>query len=108
VGGARDPYDLDVPTTMECDMRMVQCVKLSKELPALEKAPMPGELGKRIFEHVSAEAWEMWLEHQKMIMNEYRIDLSDKSSRQILKTQCEQFFFGEGASLPAEYVPQHK
>jgi Fe-S cluster biosynthesis and repair protein YggX len=43
-----------------------------------------------------------------MIMNEYRIDLSDKSSRQILKTQCEQFFFGEGASLPAEYVPQHK
>ena len=89
-------------------MRTVKCVKLGKELPGLEKPPMPGELGKKIFEHVSHDAWEMWLEHQKMLMNEYRIDLSDKSSRQILKTQCENYFFGEGSQLPPDFVPEKK
>ena len=85
--------------------RIVECVKLKKSAPGLDKAPLPGDLGKRIFEHVSAEAWAMWLEHQKMIMNEYRIDLSDKSARQILRQQCEQFFFGAGAELPPDFVP---
>jgi Fe-S cluster biosynthesis and repair protein YggX len=89
-------------------MRTVKCVKLGKEAPGLDKAPIPGELGKRIFEEVSAEAWEMWLEHQKMLMNEYRIDLSDKSSRQILKQQCEQFFWGEGSKAPPDFVPSRK
>ena len=87
-------------------MRTVQCVKLKKEAPGLDKAPLPGELGKRIFEGVSEEAWGMWLEHQKMLMNEYRIDLSDKSSRQILKQQMEQFFFGDGSNLPPDFVPE--
>jgi Fe-S cluster biosynthesis and repair protein YggX len=89
-------------------MRMVKCAKLGKELPGLEKPPLPGELGKKIFENVSAEAWDMWLEHQKMLMNEYRIDLSDKSSRQILKQQCENYFFGEGSQLPPDFVPEKK
>ena len=89
-------------------MRMVKCAKLGKELPALEKPPLPGELGKKIFDNVSAEAWDMWLEHQKMLMNEYRIDLSDKSSRQILKQQCENYFFGDGSQLPPDYVPEKK
>ncbi len=87
-------------------MRTVHCVKLDKDAPGLEKAPLPGELGKRIFENVSEEAWGMWLEHQKMLMNEYRIDLSDKSSRQILKQQMEQFFFGDGSKLPPDFVPE--
>jgi Fe-S cluster biosynthesis and repair protein YggX len=87
-------------------MRTVQCVKLGREAPGLEKPPLPGELGKRIFDNVSEEAWGQWLEHQKMLMNEYRIDLSDKSSRQILKQQMEQFFFGEGSQLPPDYVPE--
>lgn len=86
-------------------MRTVKCVKLEKEAPGLDKPPFAGELGKRIFENVSAEAWEGWLEHQKMLMNEYRIDLSDKNSRQLLKQQCEQYFFGEGSERPAEYRP---
>lgn len=86
-------------------MRMVQCAKLGREAAGLDKAPLPGPLGQRIFESVSAEAWEMWLEHQKMLMNEYRIDLSDKSSRQILKQQMEQYFFGEGSQLPPDFVP---
>jgi Fe-S cluster biosynthesis and repair protein YggX len=88
--------------------RTVHCVKLHKDAPGLEKPPLPGDLGKRIFENVSAEAWEMWLEHQKMLMNEYRIDLSDKGSRQILKTQCEQFFWGEGSKPPPDFVPEQK
>jgi len=87
--------------------RTVQCIKLKKEAPGLDKPPFPGELGKRLFDVVSAEGWELWLEHQKMLMNEYRIDLSDKSARQLLKTQCEQFFFGEGSNLPPDFVP-HK
>lgn len=87
-------------------MRTVQCVKLKKEAPGLDKPPLPGELGKRIFEGVSAEAWDQWLEHQKMLMNEYRIDLSDKSSRQILKQQMEQFFFGDGSNLPPDFTPE--
>ena len=89
-------------------MRMVKCVKLGREAPGLDKAPLPGELGKRIFESVSAEAWEQWLEHQKMLMNEYRIDLSDKSARQILKQQCENFFWGAGSNAPPDFVPERK
>ena len=89
-------------------MRMVNCVKLGREAPGLDKAPLPGELGRRIFESVSAEAWEQWLEHQKMLMNEYRIDLSDKSARQILKQQCENFFWGAGSNAPPDFVPERK
>ncbi len=89
-------------------MAIVNCVKLKKEAPGLEKAPFAGDLGKRILEHVSAEAWELWLEHQKMLMNEYRIDLSDKSARNLLKAQCEQFFFGEGVEAPPEFVPENR
>ena len=87
-------------------MRTVHCAKLGKDLPGLDKPPIPGELGKRIFEGVSEEAWNQWLEHQKMLMNEYRIDLSDKSSRQILKQQMEQFFFGDGSKPPPDFVPE--
>lgn len=87
-------------------MSTVHCVKLKKDLPALDKAPFPGDLGKRILAEVSAEAWEQWLEHQKMLMNEYRIDLADKSARTLLKQQCEQFFFGDGAAPPPDFVPE--
>jgi Fe-S cluster biosynthesis and repair protein YggX len=86
--------------------RTVTCVKLHKEAPGLDKAPFPGPLGQRILESVCVEAWEQWIEHQKMLMNEYRIDLSDKSARQLLKQQCEQFFFGEGSQLPPDFRPQ--
>ena len=87
-------------------MPNVKCVKLHKELPGLDKPPMAGELGRRIHEQVSQEAWEGWLEHQKMIMNEYRMDLSDKEHRKLLKQQCEKYFFGEGAELPKDFKPE--
>ena len=85
--------------------RMVQCVKFGRELPGLERVPWKGELGKRVYENVSRDAWKMWLEHSKMLINEYRLDLMSPRAQQILKEQCEKYFFGEGAQLPPDYVP---
>lgn len=85
--------------------RMVKCVKFGKELPGLTEIPWSGDLGKRVFETVSQEAWKMWIEHSKMIMNEYRLNPLDPQSHQIMSEQMEQFFFGEGAKLPEGYVP---
>jgi Fe-S cluster biosynthesis and repair protein YggX len=84
---------------------MVQCVKLGREAEGLEKPPMKGELGKRIFENVSRDAWKMWLEHSKMMINEFRLDLMSETGQRIWMTECEKFFYGEGAALPPEYVP---
>lgn len=84
--------------------RMVKCVKLSKELPGLPFKPFDDELGQRIYENVSMEAWMMWLEHSKILVNEYRLDLIQPQAHQILREQCEKFFFGESAALPPEYV----
>ena len=85
--------------------RMVQCRKLGRELPGLGFKPFPNDLGQRIFDSVSQEAWRMWLEHFKMIMNEYRLSPADPRTNEILFQQAEQFFFGEGAALPPDYVP---
>ena len=86
--------------------RMVQCVKLGRELPGLDAPPWPGELGRRVFDNVSAEAWEMWEERMKMILNEYRLLPFQKEAQQIVAQQMEAFFFGEGTGLPAEYKPE--
>jgi Fe-S cluster biosynthesis and repair protein YggX len=87
--------------------RMVQCVKFGRQLPGLDRVPWKGEIGKRVYENVSKDAWKMWLEHSKMVMNEYRLNPLDPSSQKIMEEQMEQFFFGEGAKLPEGYVPQH-
>jgi Fe-S cluster biosynthesis and repair protein YggX len=85
--------------------RMVNCVKLGKEAEGVKWKPWNDELGQRIFDNVSQEAWKLWLEHSKMLINEYRLDLMSPRAQQILKEQCEKFFFGEGAQLPPDYVP---
>ncbi len=85
--------------------RMVQCVYLKKEAEGLGFAPYPGELGKRIYDNVSQEAFEVWKRHQTMLVNENRLNLADARARQYLARQMEQFFFGEGADKPAGYVP---
>jgi len=85
--------------------RMVQCVYLKKEGEGLKFAPYPGELGKRIYDQVSAEAFEVWKRHQTMLVNENRLNLADARARQYLARQMEQFFFGDGAEKPAGYVP---
>ena len=85
--------------------RMVKCIKLGREAEALDFPPYPGELGKRIFDNVSKEAWKQWLEHQKMLVNENRLNLSDKKARDYLAQQMEQYFFGSGADVAVGYVP---
>ena len=85
--------------------RTVHCKKLGRELPGMAFKPFPNELGQRIYDSISQEAWKMWLEHFKMIMNEYRLAAGDPRANQILFQQAEQFFFGEGSQLPPDYVP---
>ena len=85
--------------------RMVKCVKLGREAEGLDYPTYPGELGKRIWENVSKEAWQMWLGHQTMLMNEYRINPLDPKARKMIEGEMEKFFFGEGAKLPEGYVP---
>jgi len=85
--------------------RTVNCVKLNKEAPGLRMPPYPGELGKRIYENISKEAFELWKRHQTMLVNENRLNLADLRARQYLARQMEQFFFGSGADKPVGYVP---
>jgi len=83
----------------------VHCVKLDQDLPALPAPPFPSELGRRIQTQVSRQAWEMWLEQSKMLINEYRLNLRTPEARQFLMEQCEAFFFGPGSAPPAAYEP---
>ncbi len=85
--------------------RMVQCVYLKKEAPGMTYAPYPGELGKRIYDSISAEAFEQWKRHQTMLVNENRLNLADARARQYLARQMEQFLFGGDADRPAGFVP---
>ncbi|AKJ28680.1 oxidative damage protection protein [Caldimonas brevitalea] len=85
--------------------RIVNCVYLKKEAEGLDFPTYPGELGKRIYENVSKEAWQGWLKHQTMLVNENRLNLADQRARQYLARQMERYFFGEGAEQPAGYVP---
>jgi Fe-S cluster biosynthesis and repair protein YggX len=85
-------------------VRMVKCVKLGKEAEGLPAPPYPGELGKRIFENVSKEAWEAWKKHQTMLINEYRLVLVDQKAQSFLKSEMEKYLFGEGSAPPEGYV----
>jgi len=84
---------------------MVHCIKLDKEAEGLDFAPYPGELGKRIYESVSKEAWAAWLKHQTMLVNENRLNLADARARKYLAAQMEKHFFGDGADAAQGYVP---
>ena len=84
--------------------RTVFCVKLQREAEGLAFAPWPGELGKRVFELVSKEAWAAWLAHQTMLINENRLSPLDPKHRAFLQTEMEKYFFGEGSAAPAGYV----
>ena len=88
--------------------RMVQCVKLDKEAEGLGVPPYPGELGQRIFEGVSKEAWQLWLKHQTMLINEHRISPIDPKARKFLEEEMVKFFFGGGTEMPAGFVPPVK
>jgi Fe-S cluster biosynthesis and repair protein YggX len=85
--------------------RIVHCVKLAREAEGLDRQPYPGELGKRIYERVSKQAWADWLRHQTMLINENRLSPMDPKARRFLEEQMERYFFGEGAEMPEGYVP---
>jgi Fe-S cluster biosynthesis and repair protein YggX len=86
--------------------RMVHCVKLGQELEGLDEAPFDNHpLGQRIYENVSKEAWRVWVEHMKMIMNEYRLNLGSPDHQRLLLEKMEEYFFGQGGDLPPDYVP---
>lgn len=88
--------------------RMVKCIKLGKEAEGLDYPTWPGALGQRIFENVSKQAWQMWLGHQTMLMNEYRLNPLDPKARKFLQEEMEKFFFGAGSKPPEGYVPPQK
>ncbi|TXT25304.1 MAG: Fe(II) trafficking protein YggX [Gallionellaceae bacterium] len=88
--------------------RMVHCVKLGREAEGLDRLTYPGDLGKRIFDNVSKEAWQAWIRYQTMLVNENRLNLAEARARNYLAAQMEEYFFGEGAAMPPGYVPPHK
>ena len=86
--------------------RTVNCVMLKTEAEGLDYAPYPGELGQKIYDNISKEAWQRWLAHQTMLINEYRLTPIEPEARQFLATEMEKFFFGEGSEKPKEFVPE--
>lgn len=85
--------------------RLVKCIKLEQELPGLEKPPIDGELGQKIYDSVSKQGFKMFLDHFKMIVNEYRLDLTSPATDKVFEDQMREFFFGDGIKLPDEFVP---
>ena len=86
--------------------RMVQCSVLNEELPGLTFQTYPGELGKRIFENISQQAWKKWMAHQTMLINEHRLSPIDPGHRKFLEEEMEKYFFGGGSEKPEGYVPE--
>jgi Fe-S cluster biosynthesis and repair protein YggX len=102
MGCGAPPISTDIPA----GARKVFCVKFQKELEGLDEIPFEGHpLGQKIFENVSKEAWKLWVEHMKMLMNEYRLNLGTQEAQEFIVKQMDDYFFGEGAALPAGYVP---
>lgn len=84
--------------------RTVFCKKLNQESEALKKQPFPGALGEQVFNEISQAAWNMWLSHQTMLINEYRLNLMEASAREFLKEEMHKYFFGEGSTKPSGYT----
>jgi len=106
--GCGNPYSgggADFVPTGNQSGRKVFCVKFQREMPGLDEPPFGGEIGEKIYNNVSAEAWKMWGEHCKMLLNEYRLNPANKQDQELIVKQMEQYFFGEGAALPSNYVP---
>lgn len=88
--------------------RTLHCAKLNKEAEGLDFPPYPGELGKKIYQTISKEAWQQWLNRQTMFINEYRLNLGEAKSREFLAAEMEKFLFGEESKTPEGYVPPQK
>ncbi|PSB92272.1 oxidative damage protection protein [Candidatus Pandoraea novymonadis] len=86
--------------------RIIQCLKLNHEAEGLDSPPLPGELGKRLWENVSKEAWATWLKQQTMLINENRLNMADPRARQYLIKQTEKYFFGDGSDTVKGYIAE--
>lgn len=86
--------------------RMVQCAKLGIEAEGLERPPYPGDLGKKIFENISKQAWQQWMGQQTILINEYRLSVIDPKGRAFLEEQMKKFLFGDGADMPEQFSPK--
>jgi Fe-S cluster biosynthesis and repair protein YggX len=84
---------------------IVHCAKLGKDLPGLDETPFDHPLGQRIYDNVSKQAWDMWKEHLKMIINEFRLNPATMEAQEMILKQMEAYFFGEGGQAPPDYVP---
>ena len=84
--------------------RQVFCIKLNQESEGMNAQPFPGPIGDKVYQHVSKKAWGMWLAHQTMLINEYRLNLSDPKSREFLSIELQKYFFGEGSEKPSGFV----
>jgi Fe-S cluster biosynthesis and repair protein YggX len=83
----------------------VFCVKFKREMPGLDEPPFDNDLGRKVYDNVSQEAWRAWGEHCKMLLNEYRLNPARREDQEVIVKQMEQYFFGEGSAAPKEYVP---
>ena len=86
--------------------RLVKCMKLGRELPGLPRPPFPGALGKKVFENISHEGWDLWQAQSTLLINHYGLKLADPNAQSFLMEQMEEFFFGEGSQLPEDWVPE--
>jgi len=86
--------------------RTIFCVKLNQEAEGMNAPPFPGELGEKIFNQVSRQAWKMWLGHQTMLINEYRLSLIDQKAREFLRNEMQNYFFGDGSNKPGGFTPE--
>jgi Fe-S cluster biosynthesis and repair protein YggX len=88
-----------------CMAHMVFCAKYKAQMEGLDETPFDSDFGRKIYDNVSKKAWGEWVEHQKMLLNEYRLQPWTREAQEFLVEQMQQFFFGEGAALPKEFVP---
>jgi Fe-S cluster protector protein len=88
--------------------RTVHCIKLGRDAEGLDFPPYPGELGQKIFENVSKEAWQQWVRQQTMLVNEHRLSMVDPEARRWLMAQTEQYFFGDGVPMPEGFTPENQ
>jgi Fe-S cluster biosynthesis and repair protein YggX len=91
---------------MASTTRMVFCEKLKRELPGLDRAPVPGKLGQRIYEHISQQAWDMWQDQSRLLINHYGLNLADPDARTLLRQQMEEFLFGDQEEKPEGWTPE--
>jgi Fe-S cluster biosynthesis and repair protein YggX len=87
-------------------LRTVECVKFGKPMEGLAKPPLKGEIGQKVFDQISKEAWQMWIEHSKMVINEYRLDPMTEQGQKVWMAELDRYFWGEGAKLPPDFVPK--